>query len=181
LGEPADGELYVSTDGRQEQLFATGSEGSADASWIRGGSTYEFRLYRGHGHQDRLATLQVASNSPTIQVATREDQGPLLTAEPNPVPRSGANLGSSMISWIVDDPAGGELYVSTDGGPERLFGSGNRGSQVAWWICPDSRYVFHLYAGSDRKNEVATLTVSSSTGNASAPVTTPAECGIGTP
>jgi hypothetical protein len=180
-GEPIDGEVYVSPDGRQEQLFATGSDGTADAPWIRDRSTYEFRLYRGREHRDRLAVLQVTRGTPAIQLATEGDTGPALTAEPNPVPVSGTELGASMISWNVDDPAGAELYVSTDGGPERLFAAGNSGSQVARWICPDSTYVFHLYAGADRKTEVKALTVTPSTANASQPVATPAKCGKGAP
>ena len=39
------GQVYVSTDGRRESLFAVGCEGVATANWIRPGFTYEFRLY----------------------------------------------------------------------------------------------------------------------------------------
>jgi tRNA (mo5U34)-methyltransferase len=39
------GQVYVSTNGRRESLFAVGCEGVATANWIRPGFTYEFRLY----------------------------------------------------------------------------------------------------------------------------------------
>jgi len=40
-----DAEVCVSQNGRPEQLFASGPSGSAEASWIVSGSSYEFRLY----------------------------------------------------------------------------------------------------------------------------------------
>ena len=40
-----DAEVWVSQDGRPEQLFARGPTGSAEANWIVNGSSYEFRLY----------------------------------------------------------------------------------------------------------------------------------------
>ena len=39
------GRVYVSTNGREESLFATSRQGSAAANWIRTDSVYEFRLY----------------------------------------------------------------------------------------------------------------------------------------
>lgn len=41
----AAGKVYVSIGNRQESLFASSTQGSAAANWIRAGSTYEFRLY----------------------------------------------------------------------------------------------------------------------------------------
>jgi hypothetical protein len=40
-----DGKIYVSTNGRDEVLFADSPSGSQDADWIGEGSSYEFRLY----------------------------------------------------------------------------------------------------------------------------------------
>jgi hypothetical protein len=42
-GTPAN--VVVSQDGGQEQGFASGKDGSSEASWIQSGATYEFRLY----------------------------------------------------------------------------------------------------------------------------------------
>jgi len=44
-GTANPGKVYVSIDGRDELLFATSHRGSAPATWIRTGHTYEFRLY----------------------------------------------------------------------------------------------------------------------------------------
>ena len=44
-GTLSPGKVYVSIDGQNELLFATSCRGSAPATWIRTGHTYEFRLY----------------------------------------------------------------------------------------------------------------------------------------
>jgi hypothetical protein len=53
------GQVYVSENKRPEKLFAEGSEGSAEAPWINTGSTYEFRLYTGKEHTNKLAAVDV--------------------------------------------------------------------------------------------------------------------------
>jgi hypothetical protein len=40
-----DGKVYVSSNGREELLFAGSPRGSQQANWIEAGSTHEFRLY----------------------------------------------------------------------------------------------------------------------------------------
>ena len=52
-------EVYVSTNGEPEVLFATGAEGSLEAPWIQTGMTYEFRLYAGNEHKNVLARVVV--------------------------------------------------------------------------------------------------------------------------
>ena len=52
-------EVYVSTNGEKEALFASGAEGSSDAPWIQTGMTYEFRLYAGNEHKNVLARVVV--------------------------------------------------------------------------------------------------------------------------
>ncbi len=68
------------------------------------------------------------------------------------------------------------MYVSTDGGPERLFASGNGGTAAARWICPDSTYMFHLYAGTSHQNPVAELTVTSTRPDRSGTAASPPDC-----
>ena len=53
-----DGKVYVSSDGREEQLFAGSPRGSQQANWIETGSTHEFRLYNAD-HNQLLAKLTV--------------------------------------------------------------------------------------------------------------------------
>jgi hypothetical protein len=53
-----DGKVYVSTDGREELLFAGSPRGSQQANWIEAGSTHEFRLYN-PDHKELLAKVTV--------------------------------------------------------------------------------------------------------------------------
>jgi tRNA (mo5U34)-methyltransferase len=59
-GDKAEGKVYVSTDGGEESLFSAGRQGSRVASWIREGSSYEFRLYNSD-HTELLANVTVTS------------------------------------------------------------------------------------------------------------------------
>jgi tRNA (mo5U34)-methyltransferase len=54
------GKVYVSTDGREESLFASSRRGSAAANWIQTGSIYEFRLYNSE-HTELFANVTVTS------------------------------------------------------------------------------------------------------------------------
>jgi hypothetical protein len=58
-GDGSAGQVYVSRDGKPEQLFSQGPKGSEEAAWIQAGSTYEFRLYAGKEHARLLASVQV--------------------------------------------------------------------------------------------------------------------------
>jgi hypothetical protein len=51
--------IYVSRDGTEELLFATGSQGSKEAGWIKAGETCEFRLYTDCDRNARLAQISV--------------------------------------------------------------------------------------------------------------------------
>src|SRR6476660_10139612 len=51
-----DGKIYVSTNGREELLFAGSPRGSQQANWIEAGSTHEFRLYDSD-HKELLAKV----------------------------------------------------------------------------------------------------------------------------
>src|SRR5947199_4868257 len=46
-----------------QRLFAPGSAGPAEASWIAAGGTYEFRLSRGPGQGELLASGTVPQNA----------------------------------------------------------------------------------------------------------------------
>jgi len=146
-GRPEDGQVYVSEDGQPEKLFASGSTGSQEAPWIRSGASYEFRLYAGTGHSERLAAATVG----------RPGADTKLSAAPNPVPADDEELGSTTITWTTE--SGGDVYVSEDGGPERLFASGTRGTEEAAWICRGVVYEFHLYPSNAHTNPLGTVTV----------------------
>ncbi len=54
-----DAAIYVSGGGIEEALFAGGSYGSKEASFIQTGATYEFSLYTGRNRNRRVAQLSV--------------------------------------------------------------------------------------------------------------------------
>ena len=58
-GDGTRGQVYVLEDGGPERLFVEGSTGSAPATWIQPGKTFEFRLYAGTEHAKVLAKTQV--------------------------------------------------------------------------------------------------------------------------
>lgn len=80
-----------------------------------------------------------------------------LTATPNPVTCEGGR--GTTIAWSTGDGAPGQVFVSEDGEPEELFASGPEGRQDANWIEAGSRHDFHLYAGTDHLNRLASVTV----------------------
>jgi hypothetical protein len=84
--------------------------------------------------------------------------GATLEANPNPVPLT-SEMGTTQISWNtgVDEP--GRVYVSQDGGPEKLFGEGPHGSNPAPWIQEGVEYEFRLYAGNEGRRSLATILV----------------------
>jgi hypothetical protein len=58
-GDGSVGQIYVSRNGDSEKLVTQGAEGSAGVSWIELGSTYEFSLYAGTAHKQKLAGVTV--------------------------------------------------------------------------------------------------------------------------
>jgi hypothetical protein len=168
-GGPDLGQVYVSENGQAEKLFAAGSGGSQDAPWIRGGAEYEFRLYAGTEHARRLATVSVGMGAPPTR----------LSAAPNPVPADDQELGATTISWATDGPPGGDVYVSEDGGPERLFASGTSGSEPAGWICRGVKYEFYLYAAGTRSDRIGTVMVTRGADPPDHPAPAPVRCHAG--
>ena len=53
------GQVYVSADGAEESVFAGAPQGSSTANWIRTGSSYRFRLYKGTDREKLLAETTV--------------------------------------------------------------------------------------------------------------------------
>ena len=101
-----------------EQLFATGQSGLKFLDGIKPGARYEFRLYSEEAAPTKTAGLSAVERTDTI------------SAEPNLVP-AGPGLGRTKISWATLTGAEAEVYVSQDGGPERLFAAGGSGSREA--------------------------------------------------
>ena len=66
--------IYVSGGGIEEALFACGSHGSKEASWIKPGATYEFSLYTDRDRNTRLARISV-TRAPVGSVISRNRDG----------------------------------------------------------------------------------------------------------
>jgi len=98
------------------------------------------------------ATGSSAAASPAVNTA------PTLTASPNPVP-AGSTPGTTTIKWTTGGSSAGEIYVSTNGGPEVRFALGADGSSEAAWIQTGMTYEFRLYAGTEHKDLLARLRV----------------------
>jgi len=81
--------------------------------------------------------------------------GAVLQAMPNPVP-TGSN--STTITWDSGTKTTAQLYVSQDGGAEKLLSEDRKGSKQVEWIGTGS-YEFRLYAGKDHTTRLASLVV----------------------
>ncbi len=57
------GKVYVSVNGQEESLFASGCQGTATANWIQAGASYEFRLY----DSDRTRLLDKISVTTAVE------------------------------------------------------------------------------------------------------------------
>jgi hypothetical protein len=81
-----------------------------------------------------------------------------ISAAPNPV-AAGNEPGLTTIEWDTGDGSEGQVYVSDNSGPERLFAQGTKGSQAAGWIGSHHSYEFRLYAGTARSTLLRVVTV----------------------
>jgi hypothetical protein len=77
-----------------------------------------------------------------------------ITASPNPV-TTGEGSGTTTITWNTGDGTTGQVYVSEDGGPERLFAEGPTGSTPVAWIQVGKTFEFRLYAGTEHAKVLA--------------------------
>src|SRR5262249_48174735 len=66
--------VYVSNDGTEEALFASGAHGSKEADWIVSGATYVFSLYTGRDRVTRLARISVTRPSALSASAMKSPQ-----------------------------------------------------------------------------------------------------------
>ena len=88
--------------------------------------------------------------------------GATIQANPNPVP-AGGDPGTTTITWKTNDGSESQVYVAQDGAAEKLFASGPGGSEDAPWIQTGSSYEFRVYAGTDHKISLASVTVTRAT------------------
>jgi hypothetical protein len=91
------------------------------------------------------AVLVIAGGmTAACQSATVPASPPFLTASA-PIASAERGLGVATIEWSTGDSSPGEVCVSTDHGPERLFARAAAGRARAEWITLGSSYEFRLY------------------------------------
>ncbi len=81
-----------------------------------------------------------------------------INAAPNPVPAGGGE-GTTVLSWNTGDGSVGEVYVSVNGGEERLFTRGVNTNIEASWINTGPVYEFRLYRATAKSNLLASVKV----------------------
>ena len=64
-----------------------------------------------------------------------------------------------MISWETNDPAGGEVRVSTSSGEEKVVSRGQSGQKEIPWIVDSTTYDFRLYAASHFETPIDSVQV----------------------
>lgn len=95
---------------------------------------------------DRVYVLQRVNVVPRLTVALRS-------------PPAGDEPGVAEIRWSTGDGSIGQVYVSENGGEERLLAQGAEGGQEDRWIRPGGLYEFRLYPVTDRHRVLARVTV----------------------
>jgi GT2 family glycosyltransferase len=149
-GDDSPGEIYLSVDQGPEKFFFRSKADVREVPWIQEGKSYEFRLYPAAGRGEPLATVTVTRDSEAF-----------LTAEPNPI-LMGEQPGNTTLSWSTGDGSPGEVRLSVDGRPERLFATAPRSSEEVPWIQEGKSYEFRLYPAAGRGEPLATVTVTRS-------------------
>jgi glycosyltransferase involved in cell wall biosynthesis len=149
-GDDSPGEIYLSVDQGPEKFFFRSKADVREVPWIQEGKSYEFRLYPAAGRREPLATVTVTRDSKAF-----------LTAEPNPI-LVGEQPGKTTLTWSTGDGSPGEVRLSVDGRPERLFATAPRSSEEVPWIREGKSYEFRLYPAAGRGEPLATVTVTRS-------------------
>ena len=84
---------------------------------------------------------------------------PMITATPNPVP-AGDGLGITTIAWNTG--GGGaivDVYLSVDGGAEKLFGTHSKDSKQIDWIRVGPVYEFRMYPTGEHTTPLGSVKV----------------------
>jgi hypothetical protein len=146
-GCKSDTRLTFTTNDAAEQVLATGQSGLAFLDNVKPGMHYEFRLYS----QQQQNPIQTASLSATERTAR-------IAADPNPVPPGPGN-GQTKISWTTLAGRNAEVYLSHNGGPEKLFARGPSGTVEVNWIVSGNSYDFRLYSADTPRRLLANTVV----------------------
>jgi hypothetical protein len=122
-------------------------------------TTRDSRVRRPIGLLFVLVSLFVIVGCSKDNPSTTVAGGAQISADPNPVPAGSEKFGKTTIIWDTGDGSIGEVYVSVNGAPDKLF-AGNRAksSKEAAWI-GKGQHEFKLYAGKAHEKLLASVTV----------------------
>lgn len=121
-----------------------------------------------------VSTIGLLSVLVVVCIGCSSKPAASITAVPNPVP-AGSGQGTTTITWEISDGSTGQVYLSVDGGEEKLFaGLASKGSKEVKWI-GHATYDFRLYAGPNKHKLLASVPVIRQQGGRSeVPTTAPA-------
>jgi hypothetical protein len=144
----ATAQVWVSVDGAPETLFANYATGPAQANWIQPGHVYDFSVYAGTAHTQKIATTRVVGVSPG---------GSVLVATPAIFHQSAT--ASTTLRFYVAVGGLGDLWVSQNGGPETLFATDSGGPDVFGPFNVGDGFDFRLYPQGTHTTPVAQVHV----------------------
>lgn len=155
-GAPGAWQVRVAIADQPETLFAGGGAGSQRADWIRAGTSYEFRLYRG-GDPDETPVARVP-----VRMARTDRRGrprAFLSSDPVAV---GPAPGRTRLHWDTGDGSIGVIAwarVTRGTWDEVEVARGAGGSVEVGWLQPGSEYHFRLRRAGPGGRPLATTTV----------------------
>lgn len=126
---------------------------------VRQSNKVSFRIMPGEPNGANLPTESSTRGVKWPQQRLNRSTEPQLSADPNPLPYTGGGPGTATIRWNTGDGSWGEVYVSVDGGPDKLFAAAPEGSAKANWIKPGKSFQFKLYRDSDTEAAEKVITV----------------------
>lgn len=123
LDRPAQHLVATGDWGSEEQLFAQGDQGQAEARWIQDGKAYEFRLYAGTERERLLAAVTVTGalgsmpGGPLAGLLQEELErsprvSPVIMATPNPA-QAQQWPAATTVAWHTAGAGSGQVYLSS--------------------------------------------------------------------
>lgn len=141
-----EGEVYVSENGAPERLVSIERIGSLEIEWIQAGTDYTFRLYN---HTEPRQLLD--------SIVVRRSINGRIRATPNPIPLEAGS--KTLLEWEITSPAVAEIYLSENGGPQKLVCEGISGSFELNGLQIGSDYVVTLCTATEPRQNLDTVTV----------------------
>jgi hypothetical protein len=143
---PAVAEIYISENGGSEKLVCRGTSGSFDLDGLQGGTDY-------------VVTLCTATEPGRIldSIVVRRPITGRIRASPNPIPLEAGS--KTLLEWEITPPAVAEIYVSENGGSEKLVCRGTSGSFELDGLQCGTDYVVTLCTATEPRRSLDTITV----------------------